>query len=735
MANSNEIKSDYIFFTENSIDEDTRNSVVTNLGANECVQVVYGNSIGISTDTDSIHLEICKITYNKRVYYPGEVHITMTVISTDNQQVKNIGSLQNSAKTIFLQKRISLVGTQNNNNLVYIAKHYYVQSLSFSVGETQTNVVVHAFSPDKKLTFDKYCNAYTSKKLGEDILKEELLGEKGIFKKCDIPFTYNLDNLQRLKINEVELCQPYLIQHNESFHDFVCRVANRCGECFYYEDDTLFLGLPSLTPKGLNDISVIYECPEIDDGGSVISTTDFYSDYTKDEADPAEKSNYYNDEIGADEYFREITDDDQIGYLDIFGLWALFSAMASGLEGEDYTDLISKMVKDAGSNAANAGIVQRAVNDDFKTDYIDKEPDFTKVEDKVIDMLSTVYRKHTKEEEKATRNVTKLDFQAQLSPLMLGDIIKIGEMKHVVTSLQGHYDSTSGTTTYHHQAEAIPFATDEKPIPPVGRVPHILKASPQEAIVAKTDDPLCLGRVRITYLWQQSKVTVKTKGDDGKEVEDTQDLSPAQSPWIRIAVPFAGGLGGMVMTPEKDSHVMVNYIMGNIERPYVDGALYYKGQEPPTGYVELLNKYFQPSTNRRVISSSSGHSITFLDGKGASSFVSGLIPPLGQIWSLTKGCMALEDKKKIRNGEIDEARKTDTDDREFVGGIVLRDSNDIYNISMSTQGRSISISSPFGKVDINAFTGITINAPNGDVKIKGKNISLEAGNNISIVAG
>ena len=36
---------------------------------------------------------------------------------------------------------------------------------------------------------------------------------------------------------------------------------------------------------------------------------------------------------------------------------------------------------------------------------------------------------------------------------------------------------------------------------------------------------------------------------------------------------------------------------------------------------------------------------------------------------------------------------------------------------------------------MNAFTGITISAPNGDVKISGKNVTIEAGNNLKLVSG
>ena len=54
---------------------------------------------------------------------------------------------------------------------------------------------------------------------------------------------------------------------------------------------------------------------------------------------------------------------------------------------------------------------------------------------------------------------------------------------------------------------------------------------------------------------------------------------------------------------------------------------------------------------------------------------------------------------------------------------------------MKSHKRSIEIKSPFGTVEIDAFSGITISAPNGDVTIRGKNINLEAGNKVNIRSG
>lgn len=54
---------------------------------------------------------------------------------------------------------------------------------------------------------------------------------------------------------------------------------------------------------------------------------------------------------------------------------------------------------------------------------------------------------------------------------------------------------------------------------------------------------------------------------------------------------------------------------------------------------------------------------------------------------------------------------------------------------MTSHNRNITISSPFGDININAFSGIKITAPNGDVSIEGKNISIKAGNNLTLLSG
>ena len=73
--------------------------------------------------------------------------------------------------------------------------------------------------------------------------------------------------------------------------------------------------------------------------------------------------------------------------------------------------------------------------------------------------------------------------------------------------------------------------------------------------------------------------------------------------------------------------------------------------------------------------------------------------------------------------------------KDLAGGIHIGDRHGIYEIDMKSHKRSIEIKSPFGTVEIDAFSGITISAPNGDVTIRGKNINLEAGNKVNIRSG
>lgn len=111
------------------------------------------------------------------------------------------------------------------------------------------------------------------------------------------------------------------------------------------------------------------------------------------------------------------------------------------------------------------------------------------------------------------------------------------------------------------------------------------------AIVAANDDPRGLGRVRLRYPW------LETSG---------------ASRWARIAVSMAGDDRGTYFLPEVGDEVLVAFEDGDIDHPYVLGALWNGEDEPPQGNADGDN-------DLRQIKSRSGHELTFDDGDGGEA--------------------------------------------------------------------------------------------------------------------
>ena len=204
-----------------------------------------------------------------------------------------------------------------------------------------------------------------------------------------------------------------------------------------------------------------------------------------------------------------------------------------------------------------------------------------------------------------------------------------------------------------------------------------------------------------------------------QEVLDKEILD-ISTPWIRVAQPMATPGGGTYFKPQVGDEVLINFDNDNVERPYVVGSLYSKNNLDP---FESFERKGAPSmqfgTSKQVsmsIMSPNGHHITFSDPKDGNKFVYGLNPG-------TKFLGPLLPIPGIPNS------------KELAGGIHIGDRYGVYEIEMCSHDRAISIKSPLGTVDISAFTGITISAPNGDVTIKGKNVNIAAGNKLSITSG
>lgn len=272
----------------------------------------------------------------------------------------------------------------------------------------------------------------------------------------------------------------------------------------------------------------------------------------------------------------------------------------------------------------------------------------------------------------------------------LGSKIKYEDKIYIVTSICGERNGDQESALASSEIiEAIPLAEGDLCVPPAIEYDRYLKADPQTAKIVDDDDPKFLGRVRIRYKWQ----------NDNDE----------PSPWIRVSTPYASKGGGFFFLPHKGDNVMIGYEHGNVERPFVNSSLFNKEITPPTPISK--------KKARQVISSQYGHSIKFVDksvGGMGLGLISNMDPLLDYVGGLGKDWL-----KENNPG----------------GGIILSDTFGFYKIACSADKRTVSIASPLGKVSVNAFTGITLSAPNGNITIEGKNVEIKAGNEVKITSG
>jgi uncharacterized protein involved in type VI secretion and phage assembly len=104
-------------------------------------------------------------------------------------------------------------------------------------------------------------------------------------------------------------------------------------------------------------------------------------------------------------------------------------------------------------------------------------------------------------------------------------------------------------------------------------------------IVTNNKDPNELGRLKIKFPWFS----------DNNETD-----------WVRMTTFMAGGLRGSFFLPEVGDEVLVAFENGNINRPYIIGALWNGQDLPPETNSDGKN-------NIRKIKSRSGHELIFND--------------------------------------------------------------------------------------------------------------------------
>lgn len=796
---------DFKTVTEDDVTYFKYGSVVTTTEGNQsesaiCLCVGNGDGWKLKVNSKDVELKVEALTYDKRIYRPGQLDIRLSCTESDND-IKLINELKNQLYNEKNSKRSSIYLLGNTgDDLIDVCNNYYVHDFSISNEENEkvtfTKITLHCYSPDNLLTIDKYSKVYCGEGFDTKLFNEmekkpnnlnldydiksllRIRSTYRYFKRNDPLYQYmqKLDkesveyiNLYRLIGDRVDgeleyspVHFPYLVQYNESFYDFLRRIAVRCGEFLYYEKGKLTLGIASENQKRpdtpLDSTKFHIQFPKVNISTANDSSVKLFANSDFVPRTEEEKETYsvngdktYNMEYTNDDFVKELgfKDNDSIyGSLYAWEKFTYGSLGAALTKATSAETAASAIVTAYVSSIADAGINKGMFEDEFE-DYFHKYEEMMGLSNS--SMLTNKFYYNVEMQEKVAQDGTiKLNYSSNIPRLYLCDPVDLDKDKecyyyvsHIHGSIEPKTTVKDGkkTITYSREnyAELIPTLKREDEtivysdetqetldvytiVPPHYDIPRIRRADPQEAIVKQVDDPRLMGRVRVLYRWQKEETKEIEKSDGSKYT------SYNYSPWLKVTVPYSGGnQGGMNMMPEIDDHVMVNFVGGNVDNPYVEGYLFYEISRPPMGAGMIKNR-LKVGFQRKVISSAKGHAITFTDITDKSSILNMVCPPAAAIANMVQGI------GKQWCGKTD-SLAIDENWAPFTGGITLRDPNGVYELDLSAKTRSINVKSPFGNVNISAFTGITIDAPNGDINIRGKNVNIEAGNNLTLTSG
>lgn len=690
---------------------------------------------------------ISNISFQKKMYQPTEIIAVISVYPMGGGK-KNTTQWdpieKNYLVKTFKDHRVSLISMENMDtveaNRKVIGDDYFIHDVQPHYRKDFMNITMKIYSLDKLLTLTNTSRSFVAKKLCDDILKTELQTYTVPYNK-DLHIKHTSNNLQVLKYlpegrtEKKEHIFPYLVQYNETFYDMICRTANRWGEFLYYENNMLNVGSKN------------------DAGTPVTSWRDL--DYIEiDDHQLAEKSATYAADAVYDDHILEndlkkspttiknlVTCDADTG----LDRWFMKTFAKFYSNTKNLPSFLGDLAFDEAYDQLAARTNVNYLNDIFNEKYFkgstpeeqygyDSSPSkFNQFSELESQFKEDKYKKIVEKELAASKLGIKLNFDTTYPDVKLGDIIKLSDDKNdqetfIVVDIKC---DTKQRLCINDQKEVV--VRDESPVlnfevialgkkegdifyPTMLPSGHIRFSGPQVATVTDADDPLSQNRVRVMFdSWQK----VKTKEGD-KEIPIDAATKAASSPWLIYASASSSQGNGLFGNHYEKDKVLVSFAHGNVERPYIIGGLSTVGNK-------VAN-----STNDRSLSLNSpgGHALRLEDGAGAglTAFLSGtFLPAYNQITTFIPSISGVD----ILQG----TKYTEKRSKCYEGGFQLTDDLGVYSITGSTDGRNVTVKSAWGDVKINAFTGISIEAPNGNISIKGKNVKIEAGNNLELISG
>ena len=703
-------------------------------------------------------LSISTFNVHQMMYSPDkiEAEILIQAESSDTHERKAKFS-KNDLVGIFAKKRVSLTycNTSKSTDVYTVGSDYYVHEVVPRKSEDLMYVTLNIYSPDKLLDVKKYFRSWTAKKLYKNVLTEQLPNYKLPYDstkkvECDASQMKHLIN------DTQEHIIPYLVQYNESFYDMLARTTNRWGEFMYYHDGKLHIGFDADESKA-EEISNYYSVTYRDSQSSQ-PTQENAGSYVPEDPYDYNTLNTPTLESSAGRTMATIMnalDMDALG--DVYWMqkvrqiFACRESVISLLFNTLVDDLLMWYMMDQRMEDKNDKLNQAYFTDKTKQ-YVSMEPEqygkagstttYNQFSEAEPILTPEKYAEILVGEVSAGDNTVEIDYDTYAPFLHIGQLIKVDDAPYIVTEITAtQADSfvivdnsyirkrvdprkmlfrVKAVAKVNLQEDGTAIMDDF--YPPVIPSGHIRQSGPQIAVVVDADDPNQANRVRVKYPWQlteeiaklpeqESSIPLRPVYDD-LNADSLKDLDLTDAtPWLLYASPSGPHFAGVHARHYLAEKVIVNYANNNIERPYVVGAV--SRDIPP---------FLTLNEGSAIMMSPHGQFIKLHEGwgEGATAFISKLSPGLNMVKNFFSFDDWFGDNEKSKY---------------FEGGLEMSDRYGIWSIKCSTDSRCVMVNSPWGNVMVNAFTGIMLNAPNGDIRISGKNVSIEAGNNLTLTSG
>ncbi len=268
------------------------------------------------------------------------------------------------------------------------------------------------------------------------------------------------------------------------------------------------------------------------------------------------------------------------------------------------------------------------------------------------------------------------------------------------TRFSGTYLVTSATHTYSQEGYQTAFTI-------TGREPytlhHLLEPrNGQEqaqglvrgvvtAMVTNLNDPENLGRVKVKYAW----------------------LGEVESDWVRVASPMAGAGRGLYYLPEVNDEVLVAFEQGDVNRPYIVGALWSTQDKPPKPNSEVCKN---GKVNERILKSRSGHMVILDDADGQEKIT---------IQDKTgKNKIVIDSKNNTITINVDKDLSSEAKGATTIqstGKITLKSSDDL-----SIECRNLVIKAQVN-ANVEARAGVTVKNASAQIALNGPTVNINNG--------